>query len=359
MCPQQTGEKTEKATPKRKRDAREKGQVFKSTELIASLSLIVMLATFSIFGNGIVEKIMLLLKSMFSFGNIPNVISIESIGAVFIEAVRYFFLIMAPILIAAFISALVFNYLQVGFLFAPKAISPKLEKISMAAGFKRLFSVRTIVELVKSIIKISIIGIVAYNEYKIQINKMPMLMLDNVLLSSQQAVKIILNVALKIAVALAVFTPLDFLYQWWKHQKDMKMTKQEVKDEYKLSEGDPQIKGKIKQKQREMSNMRMMQAVQEADVIITNPTHYAIALSYKEEENSAPIVIAKGKDYLAKKIKEKAKELEIEIVENKPLAQSLYIYCDVGDEVPEDLYQAVAEILAYVYKLKQNWRGGR
>ncbi|MCK5129286.1 MAG: flagellar biosynthesis protein FlhB [Clostridiales bacterium] len=359
MSPQQTGEKTEKATPKKKRDAREKGQIFKSSELISSMSLIVMLATFSIFGTGIINNLMDLLRSMFSINNIPSSITRLSVGTAFIDALRYFFIIMAPILIAAFVSALVFNLLQVGFLFSPKAMAPKLEKISMAAGFKRLFSVRTIVELVKSILKISIICIVAYNEYQTQIVKMPMLMNENFLLSAQHFVKIILTVAFKIAIALAIFTPLDFLYQWWKHAKDLKMTKQEIKDEYKLSEGDPQIKGKIKQKQREMSNMRMMQAVEDADVIITNPTHYAIGLKYKEEDNDAPIVIAKGKDYLAQKIKAKAKELEIEMVENRPLAQSLYIYCDVGDEVPEDLYQAVAEILAYVYKLKQNWRGGR
>jgi flagellar biosynthetic protein FlhB len=147
------------------------------------------------------------------------------------------------------------------------------------------------------------------------------------------------------------------MYQRWKYNKDLMMTKQEVKDEYKLTEGNPQIKGRIAQKQRQMSRMRMVQAVKDADVVITNPTHYAVALEYKEGKNTAPVIIAKGKDYLAQKIKEKAREESVTIVENKPLAQSLYFFCEVGDEVPEDMYKAVAEVLAYVYRMKK--KGGQ
>ena len=359
MCPEQLGEKTEKATPKRKRDAREKGQVFKSAELISSVSLIIMFAVFSLFGTMIVDNLTRMIVSAFSFGAIPDTVTLSSVNVAFQNGVKYFLLIMAPLFLAAFISAVVLNVLQVGFLFSTKAISPKLDKISMAQGFKRLFSVRTVVELVKSIIKITIIGVVAYSSYKTEFAKMPQLMTQNVILSAGQFVKMILSVAFKIAIALAVFAPLDYLYQWWKHNKDLRMTKQEVKDEYKLTEGDPQIKGRIRQKQREMSHMRMMQAVEEADVIITNPTHYAIGLSYDEKKHDAPVVVAKGKDYLAQKIKERAKELNIETVEDRGLAQSLYAYCEVGDEVPEELYKAVAEILAYVYNLKKGMRGGR
>lgn len=268
----------------------------------------------------------------------------------------YLFLIMAPILLAAFISALVFNVLQVGFNFSTKALAPKMDRISMIAGFKRLFSTKTLIELLKSIIKITILGVVSYNEYKRHIEEFPMLMGQEMRFSIQSFVTIILNVAFKLAIALAIFAPFDYLFQRWKHEKDLMMTKQEVKDEYKLTEGNPQIKSKIAQKQRQISSMRMIQAVQNADVVITNPTQYAIALSYKEKNTNAPLVIAKGKDHLAKKIREKAKEYNIEIVENKPLAQALYFYCEVGDEVPEDLYKAVAEILAYVYRLKKKRR---
>lgn len=166
------------------------------------------------------------------------------------------------------------------------------------------------------------------------------------------AMDMLLSVGLKLGLAYAIFAPFDYFYQWWKHNKDLMMTKEELKEEFKLTEGNPQTKSRISQKQRQMSRMRMVQAVKDADVVITNPTHYAVALSYKEKENSAPVVVAKGKDYLAKSIREKAKEFNVEIVENRSVAQSLYFFCEVGDEVPEDLYKAVAEILAYVYKLK-------
>jgi flagellar biosynthetic protein FlhB len=193
--PQQSGEKTEKATPKRKRDAREKGQVFKSQELSTALSLIVIFGIFAIFGGSIVERIKFYLETTFSVGkNIPDVVTKETLSPYFLNALKHFLLIVMPIFIGAFISALVFNILQVGFLFAPKALKPKLDKISMVAGFKRLFSMRTVGELFKSIIKISIIGIVAYNEYKVQMDKMPMLMMDNVVSSTQKMVNIIIGV---------------------------------------------------------------------------------------------------------------------------------------------------------------------
>ncbi len=358
MSQQQHGEKTEKATPKRKRDSREKGQVFKSTEIISSFSLIVMFAVFSLFGTYIVQNTGDMLTEMFSGAFVQDTVTLSAIANAFRAAIRYFFIIIAPLFIGAFLSAVVFNIIQVGFLFSPQAIQPKLEKISMAKGFKRLFSSTTVMQLLKSIFKISIIAIVGYNAYKTEFSKFPELMGQNVIIGTQQALKIILGVGYRVVIFLAIFAPVDFWFQWWKYNKDLRMTKQEVKDEYKLSEGDPQIKGKIRQKQRQMSQMRMMQTVEDADVIITNPTHYAIGLKYDEEENEAPLVVTKGKDFLAQKLKERAKELDIVMVENRPLAQSLYVYCDVGDEVPEDLYQAVAEILAYVYNLKKKMGRG-
>jgi flagellar biosynthetic protein FlhB len=357
---QQSGEKTEKATPKKKREAREKGQVFKSTELITAFSLIVMFGALSIFGKMILDNTKQLLVSFLNAGDeIPKVLTISTLSPFLSKAFVQFLTIMIPVLLAAFIAALVFNYLQVGFLFSPKAAKPKMERISPAAGFKRIFSKRTLVELLKSIIYIAVLGVVAYDEYMARIKDMPMLMWGNLVTSVQASVDILFGVAFKMAIALAILAPFDFLYQWWKHQKDLMMTKQEVKDEYKLTEGNPEIKGKIRQKQRQMSAMRMMQAVPNADVIITNPTHYAIALGYDDSKHSAPVILAKGKDYVAKKIREIAAEHRIEIVENKPLAQYLYFFCDIGDEVPEEMYQAVAEILAYVYKIKQRLRGVR
>ena len=350
MAQQQSGDKTEKATPKRKREAREKGQIFKSTEIINAFSLLAMFGVLSIFGNMIVDNTKAMMDHFFS--RTPGAVTQASVSNAMGDAVLYFLNIVAPVLVAAFLCAVIFNIAQVGFVFSTKAASPKFERISMGSGIKRIFSKRTLIELVKSIIKIAILAWVAYSEYEGRLKQFPGLMGEDLGYSIAAFAKMVLDVAFNLAIAFAIFAPFDYMYQRWKYNKDLMMTKQEVKDEYKLTEGNPQTKSRISQKQRQMSRMRMVQAVKEADVVITNPTHYAIALSYKENKHKAPVVVAKGVDFLAQRIKEKAREFKVEIVENKPLAQSLYFFCEVGDEVPEDLYKAVAEILAYVYRLK-------
>ena len=352
MSAQQAGDKTEKATPKRKREAREKGQVFKSVEVITAFSLIVMFGALSIFGGSMATGIQRMMRSFFS-ADIPDVVDTAAATQVLTNAVLAFLQIVAPILIAALLCGVVFNLVQVGFAFSTKAIAPKMEKISMLAGFKRIFSKRTLIELAKSLIKIGLLGWVAYSEYQTRMKTFPSLMGQDLKYAIPAAMDILISVAFKLGLAFAIFAPFDYIYQRWKYNKDLMMTKQEIREEYKLTEGNPQTKSRISQKQRQMSRMRMIQAVKEADVVITNPTHYAIALSYKEGEHKAPVVVAKGKDFLAQKIKERARELGIEMVENRPVAQALYFFCEVGDEVPEDLYKAVAEILAYVYRLKK------
>lgn len=357
MSPQpSSGDKTEKATPKRKREAREKGQIFKSVEVNTALTMLVMFGVLSIFGQTIVENIKKLLRYFFTM-DAPDHFTVAAVSKLFIDAVWMFFGIIAPILIAAFLAAVVSNVIQSGFVFTTKALAPKFDRINPLSGFKRIFSTRTLLDLVKAIIKIAILGFVAYNEFEGHMEDFKGLMGQDVVTAVAESVDIIISVAFNLAIAFAIFAPFDYIYQRWKYNKDLMMTKQEVKDEYKLTEGNPQIKGRIAQKQRQMSRMRMVQAVTDADVVITNPTHYAVALEYKEGKNTAPIVVAKGKDYLAQKIKEKAKEENVEIVENKPLAQALYFFCEVGDEVPEDMYKAVAEVLAYVYRMKK--KGGR
>jgi flagellar biosynthetic protein FlhB len=352
MSAQSLGEKTEKATPKRKRDARQKGQIFKSVEVITAFSLIAMFGVLFIFGGQRRRR-----------PQGPDEVLVYGGHARCDERFRRcqgarqrdrsFLTIVAPVLIAAVLCGTVFNLVQVGFNFTTQAMKPKLEKISMISGFKRIFSKRTLIDLMKALIKIVLLGWVAYSEYKNRMASFPSLMGEDLKYAIPAAMKILLSVALKLGIAFAIFAPFDYMYQRWKYNKDLMMTKQEVRDEYKQTEGNPQTKSRISQKQRQMSRMRMVQAVKDADVVITNPTHYAVALSYKEGKHKAPVVIAKGKDFLAQKIKEKARELSIEIVENRPVAQSLYFFCEVGDEVPEDLYKAVAEILAYVYRLKK------
>ena len=352
MSEQRTGEKTEKATPKRKRDAREKGQVFKSIEVISAFTLIVIFGVFRIFGKSIAGNTANMMRSFFSW-EIPEVISGTAVSQALITAVQSFLIITAPVLIAALLCGLVLNVVQVGFIFTTKSMEPKLEKISMVAGFKRIFSMRSLVDLVKAMIKIVLLVWVAYSEYRKRMDVFPSLMGEDLAYAIPTAMDILLSVALKLGIAFAIFAPFDYMYQRWKYNKDLMMTKEEVREEYKLVEGNPTTKSRISQKQRQMSRMRMIQAVKEADVVITNPTHYAVALSYKEQKNKAPVVVAKGKDYLAQRIKEEAREQRVEIVENKQVARSLYFFCEVGDEVPEDLYKAVAEILAYVYRLKK------
>jgi len=352
MAEQQTGEKTEQATPKKKRDAREKGQVFKSTEVISAFSLIVMFAVIWIFGDGMADGIAGMMRAAFS-ADIPEIVDNSVAAKAIGNAVLSFFGIIAPVLVAALFCGILFNLVQVGFNFTTQAMKPKMEKISMATGFKRIFSKKTLMELLKSLIKIVILAWVAYDEYREHMTAFSMLMGEDLGYAIPAFTDILLSAAIKLGIAYAIFAPIDYMYQRWRYNKDLMMTKQELREELKLTEGNPQTKSRISQKQRQLGRMRMVQAVKDADVVITNPTHYAVALSYKEQKNNAPVVIAKGKDYLAQKIKEKAKENHVEIVENRSVAQSLYFFCEIGDEVPEDLYKAVAEILAYVYKLKK------
>lgn len=259
---------------------------------------------------------------------------------------------MLPFMAFGFVVTLLVSIVQVGWKVSTKPMKPELSKLNPLNGFKRIFSKDSLFELVKSILKIVIIIYIAYTSIKDNANDL-FALYD---LGLNQAVALvgtlIINTGIKISIVYLVIGLADFIYQKHKFNEDMKMTKQEVKDEYKNTEGDPQIKGRQRRKMQEVSQKRMMQDVPKADVVITNPTHFAVALKYEAEVSSAPVVLAKGEDYLAQKIKEVARENKIEIVENKPLARMLYHNVDVGAEIPPELYQAVAEVLAAVYKAK-------
>ncbi|MBQ7776703.1 MAG: flagellar biosynthesis protein FlhB, partial [Lachnospiraceae bacterium] len=258
----------------------------------------------------------------------------------------------APVFIIAVLVAFICDVAQVKWKIAKKAMEPKLSKMNPISGFKKIFSANSVVELIKSIAKIVIIGYVVYDFMQDKWSYI-YLLYDMPLMQAIQLVwDVIVDVGIKISIVYIVLAFVDFGYQKYKFAQDMKMTKQEVKEEYKQQEGDPKVKGKIRQRMQEASRRRMMQQLPTADVVITNPTHYAVAIKYDPDEADAPIVLAKGADYLAGKIKEVAKENHIEIVENKPLARMLYANVDVGQAVPPELYQAVAEVLAFVYKLQ-------
>ena len=279
----------------------------------------------------------------------------ESLLQLFISIVILLVKTVFPVMFSVLLIGLAINFFQVGLNLNTEAIGLKLDKLNPINGFGRIFSKRSLVELVKSLFKILIIGFFLFRCLKDEIPFMPYFIYYDLATSLEEVSKILFTMAFQVIAVILVLAVIDYAYQKWQTTQDLKMTKQEVKDEMKQSEGDPQIKGKIKQKQRQMAMSRMMQEVPKADVIVTNPTHFAVALKY-DKSMVAPQIVAKGQDLVARRIKEIANENRVPIVENKPLARALYASAQVGDMVPAELYQAVAEVLAYVYRLKQRRR---
>ena len=275
-----------------------------------------------------------------------------SFRMMFIEMMQRVLLIMAPFLIVGFLIAVIVNLIQVKWKPTSKPLRPKFSKFNPVSGVKRLFSKDSLVELLKSILKIVVIGYVVYDY--LRKHEIPLKLFYDIPLNQaiQEIGSLVIQLGFRISLFYLIVAIGDYVYQKVKFKNDMKMTKQEVKDEFKNTEGDPQIKGKQRQRMQEASRRRMMQKLPEADVVITNPTHYAVAIKYDPDLYDAPFVLAKGADYLAQKIKETARENNIEIVENKPLARMLYANVEIGAVVPPELYQAVAEVLAFVYHLK-------
>lgn len=351
------GEKTEPASDKKLRDARSEGQVAKSREVVMGLSLMVLFLIMKFGLSGIGTRLLHSFELVYERipeavtyydGEIPYTMIYTLVRNVMLQILT----IILPVLLIGFLVVFVAELAQVKWQFTSKPLQPKFSKMNPIKGLKKIISMQSLVELLKSIAKILLIGWLVYSTLKDQMGVI-FLMYDMPLMQAISLMgSIVINMGLKISLFYMVIAGLDWLYQKWKFSEDMKMTKQEVKDEYKNAEGDPQIKGKIRQRMREVSQRRMMQAVPEADVVITNPTHYAVAVKYDAEAYDAPIVLAKGEDYLALKIKEAARESGVEIVENKPLARMLYANVEVGELVPPELYQAVAEVLAMVYQMQ-------
>ncbi len=348
------GDKTEKATSKKRQDARKKGQVLQSREISSAIVLMAVFLALKVFGGYIYREITSFAKyAITEYPKIDDLFTINMLSRVFIETLTVILKTIAPILAIALIIGVFIGYAQVGFLFTFEPLKPKFSKINPLNGLKRIFSVKGIVELAKSILKISIIGYVVYLYLRSESKNVLILMDMDVINIASYIGNTAINAAIRICFVLIILGVLDYAYQWWQFEKDLKMSKQDIKEEYKQTEGNPEIKSKIKQKQREISMRRMLSDVPKADVIITNPTHFAVAIKYDESVSSAPLVIAKGQDFLALRIKEIAKENKVEVVENKQLARALYSMVEIGDAIPPELYQAVAEVLAFVYSLKK------
>ncbi len=353
------GEKTEPATAKKLDDARNEGQVAKSQELNHALGLVSLFVILKLFISFIGERLMGSFQLIYN--KIPDIID-ESVGGMSVymanmvinNVLGTILLTLAPFLLIGFAIAVFSNIIQIKWKVTTKPMMPKFSKLNPISGFKRIISKDSLFELLKSIVKIVVIIYVAYTSIKDHQNDL-FLIYDIPLLQVVLLVgTIVIDTGLKIAMVYIFIGIADVVYQRHKFKEDMKMTKQEVKDEFKNTEGNPEIKGRQRSRMREASQRRMMQSLPSADVVITNPTHYAVAIKYDSKQNSAPVVVAKGENFLAQRIKEVAKENHIEIVENKPLARMLYANVDVGQEVPPELYQAVAEVLAFVYSLREN-----
>ena len=353
----QGGEKTEPATEKKLSDARKEGQVAKSREIANALGILSLFLVLKLWVGTMGNQLLAVFSNIYE--KIPGIVKFwrgympqNDAKIVFREMMIQSIIVMAPVLAVGFLVAFLSDAVQVGWHPTGKPIQPKLNKLSPQSGFKRIFSANSVVELIKSIVKIVLIVYICYSYLKSK-ESLLFALYDMPLTQALGLVcEAVTDMGIRIAVVYMVFAVADFAYQKFKFSKDMRMTKQEVKEEYKQQEGDPQVKGKIRQKMREVSQRRMMQNLPQADVVITNPTHYAVAIKYDPEVADAPIVIAKGEDFLAARIKEVARENHIEIVENKPLARMLYANVDVGQAVPPELYQAVAEVLAFVYHLQ-------
>lgn len=346
-------EKTEKATPKKRKDVREKGNIPQSRELNSALTLIGCFAVLYMSGRYITDTIknhaiyiltMPVKDGLFSARGIQRLMTVSTV-----ELLKA----SAPVAAAALCIGVMANYLQVGFVFTTKPLVPNLNRLNPVEGFKRIFSRRTLAQLLKSLLKVGIVGYLTYSYLIAKYPETPK-MLD---MEPDAIMGMIGMTAIRVGIlagaallALAVF---DYYYQRFEHEKSIMMTKQEIKEEYKQVEGNPQVKSKIKERQRMMSMRRMMAEVPKADVVITNPNHVAVALKYDLEVAKAPYVVAKGKDLIAIKIKEIARENQIQLVENVGLARSLYQTTDLGEVIPPELYQAVAEVLAFVYSMDQ------
>ncbi len=351
------GEKTEEATPKKLEDARKEGQVSKSKDLGNFVMLFFLFLILKIFlsyiGGGLLESFHII------YGRFSDItadqcqnFNIRYVGHILRLMMGKILLIILPVLAISVLVSFIMDLAQVKWKVTTKPLMPKFNKLNPINGFKRIFSSKTIVELLKSIAIIMVIAILTYMELKGQIGYLFLLYQMDLFDALGFIGNTIINLGIKVSAVLLLIGFADLFYQKRKFKEDMRMTKQEVKDEYKNAEGDPQIKGQIRRKMQQASMRRMMQSVPKADVVITNPTHFAVAIQYDSKVASAPIVVAKGQDFLAQKIKEAAKEHNVEIVENKPLARALYYNVDIGGMVPPELYQAVAEVLAFVYKVK-------
>ena len=344
-------ERSQPATPRRRQRAREEGQVARSREAVAAAIFLGGLLFFGIAGTTLARQIAALTTDTLVTLDAIDM-SLPGLHLLLLQYVSRTGLMLLPLLITVFVVALALNVVQTGFLVSLKALQPKWSRISPLQGLRRVFSVQSVHELLKSLLKVGIVGYIVYATVDGELERIFALNGFGVADIAAYVSTSILRLATRTAYVIIALAILDYGFQRWQHEKSLRMTMQEVKDERKQQEGDPHVKARVRSIMREMARRRMMEEVPKADVIITNPTHLAVALQYQRDTMPAPKVLAKGAGYVAERIKAIAQEHRIPLVENKPIAQQLFKTAEIGEHIPEVLYQAVAEILAYVYRIR-------
>ena len=347
------GDKTEKATPKKKQDARKKGQVVKSQDVTAAVGLLLLFMFLYFTGPMMIEGIFGFLHQAFEKNILIETVTTDTVMQMYTDSLKEMAMIILPFMAIAVVASIGANFMQFGFLFTMESMKLDLKKMDPIKGIKKIVSVRAIVNLIKSLLKISFIGTVTAVIIWMNLEEVLSLSFQSPWDTLTTVAKLTGLMGIAASLTLLVISLIDYIYEKYEYEKQLKMSKQDIKDEYKNAEGDPKIKSKIKQRQREMAMRRMMQEIPDADVVITNPTHYAIALKYDDQNMEAPKVVAKGTDYVAQKIKLIAKENDVVMVENRPLARAMYDQVEIGQQVPEEFFKAIAEILAYVYRIKR------
>lgn len=347
------GDKTESATPKRRQDERKKGNIHQSHEIVTAVSLIVGFYAVKLMMPIILTTLQTSIKTFFDLAATTDSLVYTDLQRFFVSGCRDMVFTALPLLLVTGVITIIATVAQTRGLVSFDKIKFKPSKMSPLKGLKKMFALSGLVEMFKSILKIAILAAIIYNVLIVQMPLMPRMMDMDLMQVLAMSGQVVLTIVKNTAIIFAFVAVADYLYQWWSYEKSLRMSKQEIKEEYKQVEGDPKIKGKIKERQQAMSRQRMMQSVPTADVVIRNPTHYAIAIRYEPEKNNAPMVVAKGADLVALKIIEIAEENNVTMVENKPLARGLYETVELDHEIPDQFYQPVAEVLAFVYSLKK------
>ena len=346
-------QKTEKASPHRRLEARKKGNIFQSKDLISGMMIVFSFVALRLLAGYMLNRFIKVLNDFINLGSGLSEFSIVTASRIMFELILNMLMLSLPILLVAMILGFVLSVSQTRFIFTTDQLKPKLSRLNPIEGFKKMISLKALVELVKSVAKVTVIVYIVYVVINSKMHELPKLMTADISAGITWVGQTVFDVALYAGIGMIIIGVLDFIYQWWEYERSLMMSKQEVRDEYKQLEGDPLIKSRIRSIREKKAHERMMAGVKEADVVIRNPEHFAVVLKYDPNKNAAPIVIAKGMDYVAMQIVKEAEKYNIATVEDPPLARSLYAAAELGSEIPDQFWYAVADIIFHLMDIKK------